>query len=276
MGRRKSPLPENITPTDISLTQETERKSTRTPTKETTTRGTKRQRKQYIHEKPAKKGGNKKDIPQMIKNVVKQKPGPPSDYEKKYHPAMAYQLCSIYGCTYEQLAKSFGVEYIALWRWRKDHPELDKAITQGLDDFNVSTIENKIVQVAKGYEYPERTYENFPVRDPETKEIVRWELRLVKETWKHVQPNAQMLQFYAINRISHRWANLQQLQVRGAIAHVGVGRDAGIVPLDPTKLDDATLDAVLLSLGMDGPPRLVDSSSEEIEEAVLVGEDEEE
>jgi len=238
-----------------------------------TNKGTIRKRAQKVYSKPPGKTGPQKNIKKVIKEASKKHNGPPRVYDAKYHIPMAYLYCSEQGVDYNQLAKLFLISPDCLRNWMRDDQKLFRSIRMGLDLYLSNGCETTLAKKATGYTFPEREYQNVTLYEIEEttdtitgkttvkKTPVGQELRLVKETWKHVQPDFNSLQMILTNRCPERWSNVQQLQIKGQINHVMLeGGGSGLAPIDPTKLTDAELVRLIELTGGTAPPRIVEDA----------------
>jgi hypothetical protein len=125
------------------------------------------------------------------------------------------------GLPQEDIAHVLRIDPQTLTNWKKEHPELDLAIKDALDDVRSGNIEGTLYQRAMGYKYEEEDihYERqlvdvidletgTPVINPDTDEpFQRWEMVEVSRVTKRKreQPNVTAIIYWLWNRARDRW-----------------------------------------------------------------------
>ena len=99
------------------------------------------------------------------------------------------------GLTDEQLAKNMKISRSTLSVWRKNYPELDKALEYNKDIADIQ-VENSLFKRATGYDYDEETW----FKDKETGELI-----LTKKITRHVVPDTAAQIYWLKNRRPDLW-----------------------------------------------------------------------
>lgn len=98
----------------------------------------------------------------------------------------ARYICSTFGASSEQLAKSLGVSERTVYDWQRDHAEFSQAVLQGKEEFDNRNVTQSILACVSGYWYQEETY------DREAGVIVR--------LWKFRHPDLKACALWLCNR----------------------------------------------------------------------------
>ena len=101
------------------------------------------------------------------------------------------------GKTIKEVITMMGVDPRTFRSWRKQYPEFNEAIEVG-KDVAVSRVEQSLFKRACGYDYVEQTFE-----------LVEGEMRLVRETRKHMPPDVKAALSFLYNRDSKNWRAIQ-------------------------------------------------------------------
>lgn len=104
------------------------------------------------------------------------------------------------GYTFEDIANRIGISYSALRKWRKQYPEIDKALKAGREIIDYK-VENALLKSALGYKTKEvkviTTIRNGKV------------IETIKEvTDKEQAPNVSACQCWLYNRNPNKWKNM--------------------------------------------------------------------
>lgn len=113
------------------------------------------------------------------------------------------------GATDEIVAAKLEISRPTLYKYRKLHKELDKAMKRGKDATDI-TVENALYKRAIGYRYKETTKELC--KDPETGKM---KLVVTKEVVKEIPPEVQAQTFWLKNRKKETWKDKWDLNVGG-------------------------------------------------------------
>ena len=104
------------------------------------------------------------------------------------------------GYTFEDIANRIGISYSALRAWRKQYPDIDKALKAGREIVDYK-VENALLKSALGYKTKEvkitTTYRHGKV------------VETIKEvTDKEQAPNVSAAQCWLYNRLPKKWKNM--------------------------------------------------------------------
>lgn len=104
------------------------------------------------------------------------------------------------GYTFEDIANKIGISYSALRKWRKEYPDIDKALKAGreITDYKV---ENALLKSALGYK----------TKEVKVTTIIRGGrvIETIKETTdKEQAPNVSAAQCWLYNRLPKKWKNM--------------------------------------------------------------------
>lgn len=104
------------------------------------------------------------------------------------------------GYTFEDVANRIGISYSTLRKWRKDYPEIDKALKAGREIIDYK-VENALLKSALGY------------KTKEVKVTTTYRYGKVVETVKEVidkeqAPNVSAAQCWLYNRLPKKWKNM--------------------------------------------------------------------
>ena len=104
------------------------------------------------------------------------------------------------GYTFEDIANRIGISYSALRAWRKQYPDIDKALKAGREIVDYK-VENALLKSALGYKTKEvkitTTYRHGKV------------VETIKEvTDKEQAPNVSAVQCWLYNRLPKKWKNM--------------------------------------------------------------------
>lgn len=91
-----------------------------------------------------------------------------------------------------------GVSRSAFFGWYRESEDLRKACAVALETTNLS-VEEALLKRALGYDYTEDTYE-----------LVEGEMRLTKQTTRHVVPDTKAILSWLFNRLPNRWRAVQE------------------------------------------------------------------
>lgn len=183
--------------------------------------------------------------------------GTPTKYDPRFHPRVAFILCSEHGFTDLQLREVFGLPGSAtLWSWKRRWPKLAQAIRDGRDLFAVHKVEAALNKRALGYDLVNRElgrvpiYESVLCGDGKIKnKIVGYEMAVVKETVTHIPPDVKAIMFILQNRQPARWKNVRTFEASGTLRHehlhAMVPLQQALVEVDPTKLPTKVLAALI-------------------------------
>lgn len=108
------------------------------------------------------------------------------------------------GYSHTDMAKKLEVGYTTLWTWRRKHPELHAAITEGKDDRrrdNAVKVEDALLKRALGYDYEQTDVTEFLNSDGVCQSTAS------KVTTKHVVGDVSAMKFYLQNRAPEEWNN---------------------------------------------------------------------
>jgi len=160
----------------------------------------------------------------MKKATKKQgKPGP-----KKYGPHMVKAAARLAGkgCSNEKISEGLKVTVDTFYRWRREHPEFDEAISDArLGDLD--EIEAALFKRARGYSYEEVTTEyTVPAGcDPED---VKAQEKKIKVTKKQMAPSESAHKFILSNRRKARWSEKIEAEVSGGLSiEIGLPESLG-------------------------------------------------
>ena len=145
------------------------------------------------------------------------------------------------GVSLEEIAlRHIGVTDGTLARWRKQFPEVERAIRQ-TDDLVNAKVERTLLQRALGYEVEE-----------EDEELVEGELRVVRRRRRHVPADTKAALSWLFSRRSDRWraqqapldASREELQaVRDVVVSITEAARAG-APVEEVEAEAVTVEEV--------------------------------
>ena len=104
------------------------------------------------------------------------------------------------GYTFEDVANRIGISYSALRKWRKDYPEIDKALKAGREIIDYK-VENALLKSALGYKTKEVKV-TTTMRHGKVVETIK------EVTDKEQAPNVHAAQCWLYNRLPHKWKNM--------------------------------------------------------------------
>ena len=104
------------------------------------------------------------------------------------------------GYTFEDIANRIGISYSALRKWRKDYPEIDKALKAGREIIDYK-VENALLKSALGYKTKEVKVTTI-IRHGKVVETVKEVLD------KEQAPNVSAAQCWLYNRLPKKWKNM--------------------------------------------------------------------
>lgn len=104
------------------------------------------------------------------------------------------------GYTFEDIANRIGISYSALRKWRKDYPEIDKALKAGREIVDYK-VENALLKSALGYKTKEVKV-TTTIRHGKVVETIK------EVTDKEQAPNVSAAQCWLYNRLPKKWKNM--------------------------------------------------------------------
>lgn len=104
------------------------------------------------------------------------------------------------GYTYEDIANKIGIAYSTLRKWRKDYPEIDKALKQGREIIDYK-VENALLKSALGY----KTKEVKVTTIMRHGKVVETQTEVLD---KEQAPNVHAAQCWLYNRLPKKWKNM--------------------------------------------------------------------
>ena len=104
------------------------------------------------------------------------------------------------GYTFEDIANRIGISYSALRKWRKDYPEIDKALKAGREIVDYK-VENALLKSALGYKTKEVKV-TTTMRHGKVVETIK------EVTDKEQAPNVSAAQCWLYNRLPKKWKNM--------------------------------------------------------------------
>jgi len=104
------------------------------------------------------------------------------------------------GYTFEDVANRIGISYSALRKWRKDYPEIDKALKAGREIIDYK-VENALLKSALGYKTKEVKV-TTTIRHGKVVETIK------EITDKEQAPNVSAAQCWLYNRLPKKWKNM--------------------------------------------------------------------
>lgn len=104
------------------------------------------------------------------------------------------------GYTFEDIANRIGISYSALRKWRKDYPEIDKALKAGREIIDYK-VENALLKSALGYKTKEVKV-TTTIRHGKVVETIK------EVTDKEQAPNVSAAQCWLYNRLPKKWKNM--------------------------------------------------------------------
>lgn len=104
------------------------------------------------------------------------------------------------GYTFEDVANRIGISYSALRAWRKQYPEIDKALKAGREIIDYK-VENALLKSALGYKTKEVKV-TTTIRHGKVVETIK------EVTDKEQAPNVSAAQCWLYNRLPKKWKNM--------------------------------------------------------------------
>ncbi len=104
------------------------------------------------------------------------------------------------GYTYEDIANKIGITYNTLRWWRKQYPEIDKALKAGREIIDYK-VENALLKSALGYKTKETKVTTIMRRGV----VVETQ---TETTEKEQAPNVSAIQCWLYNRLPTKWKNM--------------------------------------------------------------------
>jgi hypothetical protein len=104
------------------------------------------------------------------------------------------------GYTFQDIANKIGISYSALRKWRKDYPEIDKALKAGREIIDYK-VENALLKSALGYKTKEVKV-TTTMRHGKVVETIK------EVTDKEQAPNVSACQCWLYNRLPKKWKNM--------------------------------------------------------------------
>lgn len=104
------------------------------------------------------------------------------------------------GYTFEDVANRIGISYSTLRKWRKDYPEIDRALKAGREIVDYK-VENALLKSALGYKTKETKVTTI-IRHGKVVETIK------ETTDKEQAPNVSAAQCWLYNRLPKKWKNM--------------------------------------------------------------------
>ena len=104
------------------------------------------------------------------------------------------------GYTFEDIANRIGISYSGLRKWRKEYPEIDKALKAGREIIDYK-VENALLKSALGYKTKEVKV-TTTIRHGKVIETIK------EVTDKEQAPNVSAAQCWLYNRLPKKWKNM--------------------------------------------------------------------
>lgn len=104
------------------------------------------------------------------------------------------------GYTFEDIANRIGISYSTLRKWRKDYPEIDRALKAGREIIDYK-VENALLKSALGYKTKETKVTTI-IRHGKVVETIK------ETTDKEQAPNVSAAQCWLYNRLPKKWKNM--------------------------------------------------------------------
>ena len=104
------------------------------------------------------------------------------------------------GYTYEDIANKIGISYSTLRKWRKEYPDIDKALKAGREIIDYK-VENALLKSALGYKTKEVKV-TTTMRHGKVVETIK------EVTDKEQAPNVSAIQCWLYNRLPNKWKNM--------------------------------------------------------------------
>lgn len=101
------------------------------------------------------------------------------------------------GKTIKEVYESMGIDPRTFRSWRKQYPEFDEVLNEGVQVANAS-VSQALLKRAVGYDYFEEVYE-----------LVEGELMLVRRIKKHMPPDVKAIMHWLYNRDPKNWRAIQ-------------------------------------------------------------------
>jgi len=167
--------------------------------------------------------------------------GRPPIYDPDKFPAIAEQVCSMFGAIDTELAIVFGVTVNAINKWKQEHESFLQAIKKGKDSYDTNEVEVSLKKRAVGFENTEehiefktekgkkkkrirnkyikdsnkrkRKSDNKTIQDIETPD------QKIKRITKYYVPNVTAAIFWLVNRNRNRWKNLKSVDIKKDTTH---------------------------------------------------------
>ncbi len=117
------------------------------------------------------------------------------------------------GATIKNIAERIGVSRSTFYKWRKDDPSLEEALSKGSAQAN-KEVEKSLFLRAVGYDYEEIKYKN--VYDPIAREHRQVEESRVK---KHMPGDTTAMMFWLRNRVPEKYRYNTPRELNGIQAH---------------------------------------------------------
>lgn len=128
-----------------------------------------------------------------------------SKYNPNYHNDWAWSL-AIKGATNEEIAEAFGISTRTFIRWRKQYPELDKAVFDGKNVADAK-VEKSLYQRAVGYTVTDKETIVDTDQDGNVKPV------RVKNITKHIPPDTMSCIYWLNNRQRKYWSQKQEVSL---------------------------------------------------------------
>jgi hypothetical protein len=156
------------------------------------------------------------------------------------------------GATFDDIGYILGVKGETVQTWRDRYPDFRAAADAGHTASNARTL-GEMLRCAWGFEYKERTVKRQVILDEEGEEVnVPGETSkaVITEHTKYQPPNADLLKFIALNRLSGEFKDSKRIEIED-------NRTIKIVGADEAKAIDEFIVKYLESVQK---PKLIESN----------------
>ncbi|GAB7024712.1 helix-turn-helix domain-containing protein [Salidesulfovibrio brasiliensis] len=131
---------------------------------------------------------------------------------------MARRICAEAGFSQAKLAKVFGVSKSTVSKWKSEHGDFARAVTEGVDVFNCTKVEKSLLKRALGLRVTEKVFGRLDAGETESGEkIVSDELHLLKKVQRAYPPDTRACNLFLSRRDPERWPDKQQLEMTGSL-----------------------------------------------------------
>lgn len=144
-----------------------------------------------------------------------------SKFDEKYiHQA---RIAYAEGFTDVKFCKLIQIGRNTLHLWRKDHSDLDQAIREGKDEFDIGKVERALRKRALGYSYTEKIREPIIIGKKPERNILGEQLYVTKTIKKHMPADPTCMIFWLKNRNRDRWKDYKVTEI--------IGEGGGPIPI---------------------------------------------